>query len=286
MIQPATDISPRIRSGDTHSSATRRAGKAKATANTRNDLQIANSTLQRICVADGFSSEALISLTAAEAQLSEIERENAALRSNIEALTRALAAAEQINREARRLAHHDALTGLPNRLMLKERVQRELASAVLQQRQLALLFIDLNGFKSVNDKYGHAMGDKLLTAVAARITSCIRANDIACRYGGDEFVVLLSNVSSPAIASEVGEKIYKHICRRYVIDDQDCRVSASMGIALYPKDGEHFDALLSTADALMYRNKPARTEQVTLAPLLANMRKLIQRLQARTEVAS
>jgi GGDEF domain-containing protein len=184
--------------------------------------------------------------------LSELRRENDLLRISNEELTRALAESAQRGSEARRLAHHDVLTGLPNRRLLMERLQRELATATQKKRQLALLFIDLNDFKAVNDRHGHAVGDKLLTAVAARITSCIRTEDIACRYGGDEFVVLLSNLSNP----------------------------------LYPSDGEHSEDLLSYADALMYRNKPARYERVTLAQRLSNLRKLLQRPIAAAEQAS
>ena len=225
-------------------------------------------------------------LTSLGQKLSELHRENDLLRISNEKLTGALAEAAQRGSEARRLAHHDALTGLPNRRLLMERLQRELATATQQKRQLALLFIDLNDFKAVNDRSGHAMGDKLLTAVAARITSCIRTEDIACRYGGDEFVVLLSNLSDPAIAADIGEKICEHIGRRYSIDGEESRVTAAVGLALYPADGEHSEELISYADALMYRNKSARYERVTLTQRLLNLRKILQRPIAAAEHAS
>jgi diguanylate cyclase (GGDEF)-like protein len=161
-----------------------------------------------------------------------------------------------------------------------ERLQRELAIATQQKRQLALLVIDLNDFKAVNDRCGHAVGDKLLTAVAARITNCIRAEDIACRYGGDEFVVLLSNLNDPAIAATIGEKICEHIGRRYSIDGEESRITAAVGLALYPADGERSEELLSYADALMYRNKPTRPEQTRFAKRLFSLRKLLHRATA------
>jgi diguanylate cyclase (GGDEF)-like protein len=222
------------------------------------------------------SHDCLLVLTSLEQQLSDLRRENDVLRASNQELAGALAEASQRGSEARRLAHHDALTGLPNRRLLMELLQRELETATQNHHQLALLFIDLNNFKAVNDRRGHAVGDKLLTAVAARITSCIRTEDIACRYGGDEFVVLLSNLNNPAIAADIGEKICEHIGRRYSIDGEESRVTASVGLALYPANGEHSEELLSYADELMYRNKP-RLARVTLAKRLSNLRKLLQR---------
>jgi len=225
----------------------------------------------------GLLAESLLVLTSVEQKLRDIRRDNDALRAMNEALAQKLADASQHSDEARRLAHHDALTGLPNRRLLIERLQRELATATRQQRQLALLFIDLNDFKAVNDRRGHAVGDKLLTAVAARITNCIRTEDIACRYGGDEFVVLLANLSDAAIAADIGAKIREHLDRRYSIDGHESHVTASVGLAFYPADGEHCDALLSRADALMYRNKSARYRRITLTKFFSGLRQRLLR---------
>jgi diguanylate cyclase (GGDEF)-like protein len=137
---------------------------------------------------------------------------------------------------------------------LRERI----AEAFQRQRQFALLFIDLDRFKLVNDQLGHTVGDKLLTIVGLRILAAIRAEDIACRYGGDEFVVLLSGIGDAAIVGSIAEKIRGRIDGTYGIDDNDVRITASIGLALYPAHGDHSDALLRHADASMYRSKAER----------------------------
>ena len=193
-----------------------------------------------------------------EQQLRQLGRENELLKLGNEQLTRALAEATAQRGEAQRMAHHDGLTGLPNRLLLMERLQEGIADCFAQQRQMALMFIDLDGFKIVNDRYGHSTGDKLLTVVATRIASCVRSEDIACRYGGDEFVVMLNNVGEATVAVGVADQIRNRIDGRYWIEGQEIQVSASIGLALYPADGDQWDALLSCADASMYRNKLER----------------------------
>jgi diguanylate cyclase (GGDEF)-like protein len=157
-----------------------------------------------------------------------------------------------------RVAHHDSLTGLPNRLLLIRRLQRGIASAFQRQHQLALLFIDLDGFKVVNDRFGHAIADRLLTIVAARFVACVRTGDLACRYGGDEFIALLTNLKDAAVAVGIAEKIREHLGQRYMIDGNEVHITASIGVAVYPADGERYDALLNCADAAMYRDKAAR----------------------------
>jgi diguanylate cyclase (GGDEF)-like protein len=201
----------------------------------------------------------LAALAGATGQLAAMRRENQELRQRNEQLLKALAAASRRGVEAYRVARRDGLTGLPNRLLFKERLQEEIALAVLQQRQFALLFIDLDGFKQVNDRFGHLVGDKLLAAAAARLAVGVRAEDIACRYGGDEFVVLLSHIGDENQAHAVANKIAERVSERYAIDGQELSISASIGVALYPIDGLHCDALLQSADASMYRNKLARS---------------------------
>jgi diguanylate cyclase (GGDEF)-like protein len=208
------------------------------------------------------SHDSFDALALAEKRLSRARRENHDLRQSNDRLTRALTAALQRETAAHHIAHHDGLTGLPNRLSLMKRLQLGIAAAVRQQHQLALLFIDLDGFKAVNDRFGHSAGDKLLQVVAARITACVRGDDIASRFGGDEFVVLLSNVNDAVTTAGIATKIREHIGRRYSIDGEEINVTASIGIALYPHDGEHCTALLSRADASMYRSKSARLSSV------------------------
>jgi diguanylate cyclase (GGDEF)-like protein len=159
--------------------------------------------------------------------------------------------------EAQRQANHDALTGLPNRLMLMSKLQQALVNALDQQTELAILFVDLDGFKAVNDAFGHSVGDSLLVAVAARIASIIRAGDLACRYGGDEFVALLPNLGDRKAAMEILDKMRKHLSEPYSIGGQRLSISASIGLAIYPLDGEDWVALLKCADRSMYRSKSA-----------------------------
>jgi diguanylate cyclase (GGDEF)-like protein len=184
-----------------------------------------------------------------------------------ERLQRQLAAASRQVVEAHRLANQDGLTGLPNRRLLIKRLQWAVANARQRQRRLALLFIDLDGFKNVNDRFGHAIGDKLLTFVAARIATCVRSDDIACRYGGDEFVVLLSNISEVAIAVRIADMIAGRIGRRFQIAGIEIQISASVGLATYPDDGDSYDALLRQADAAMYRSKITRRKFASIASI-------------------
>jgi diguanylate cyclase (GGDEF)-like protein len=180
------------------------------------------------------------------------------LRAENARLLRSLEAASRRAATAQRIARHDGLTGLPNRLYLIERLQGAIAAAGLRRRQLALLFIDLDGFKAVNDTFGHAVADRLLAAVGSRIAACVRTDDIACRYGGDEFVALLTNLGDTSIAFGVLQKIREHIGETYTIDGHLIRISASIGLAVYPDEGDRWGALLSHADAAMYRDKAAR----------------------------
>jgi diguanylate cyclase (GGDEF)-like protein len=124
-------------------------------------------------------------------------------------------------------------------------------------KPLALLMIDLNEFKRVNDKLGHASGDKLLQAVALRLTKGIRGADTACRYGGDEFVIMLPEIDSPDIATALVVEISGRLSEPYIIDGHKIHITVSVGVAVYPGDGQTFDALIKQADVAMYRNKGA-----------------------------
>jgi len=197
-------------------------------------------------------------LATARGKLVDARRDNEVLKDKNEQLMRRLVTVSRRAQAANRMAHHDMLTGLPNRLLLIKRLQQAIADAFQRQLLLALLFVDLDGFKQVNDRFGHKVGDRLLSIVAARIASCVRSDDIACRYGGDEFVALLANLDDPAIAISISHKIRESVGRSYWIDGDEIRITASVGLAIYPADGERYDALLSHADAAMYRNKAAR----------------------------
>ena len=156
---------------------------------------------------------------------------------------------------ARHLAYHDELTGLPNRSLLQDRFHQAMSQAGRHHKPLALLLLDLDDFKCVNDKLGHASGDKLLRAVAARLTKGIRSADTACRYGGDEFVIMLPEIDSPNIAAVLAVEIGERLSEPYIIDGHEIHTAVSMGVAVYPGDGRTFDDLMKQADIAMYRAK-------------------------------
>jgi len=157
--------------------------------------------------------------------------------------------------KARRFAYHDELTGLPNRHLLADRFNLAAALAARHRQHVALLFLALDRFKHVNDTFGHTIGDKLLQQVAARLAACIRASDTACRYGGDEFVVLLSEIAGTGRVAAVAEKIRARIAAPYLIDGAEITMTTSLGMAVYPDDARGYDDLLRLSDLAMYRNK-------------------------------
>ncbi|WP_147373898.1 diguanylate cyclase domain-containing protein [Massilia cavernae] len=157
----------------------------------------------------------------------------------------------------RRSANYDHLTELPNRSLFRERLEHEIRHAARSGLTLALLFLDLDGFKAVNDRLGHAAGDQLLQKVARRISACVRGTDTVARLGGDEFTVILADVARPAAIEALCAKMLAEIDKPYALAAGEARVSASIGITLYPGDGASLDELLRKADAAMYRAKNA-----------------------------
>jgi diguanylate cyclase (GGDEF)-like protein/PAS domain S-box-containing protein len=153
------------------------------------------------------------------------------------------------------VATHDALTGLPNRTMFSDRLTQALAQAQRYNRRLAVLFVDLDGFKTVNDTFGHAAGDVLLRELAARLGSCLREGDVIGRIGGDEFVVLIEEFDDPARLELVARKMLDTVARPVPVRGRECRVTGSVGISTYPRDGKDSQALLRNADSAMYRAK-------------------------------
>jgi diguanylate cyclase (GGDEF)-like protein len=154
-----------------------------------------------------------------------------------------------------RFETNDALTGLPNRAMFNERLAQALARAERYRKQLAVLFIDLDRFKIINDTLGHAAGDVLLTQLAAQLRGCLREGDTIGRQGGDEFVVLIEDVSDPQHTSSVAKKILETVAQPYILGGQTVHVTASVGASLYPDDGSDQQTLLKNADIAMYRAK-------------------------------
>ncbi len=153
------------------------------------------------------------------------------------------------------LALHDALTGLPNRRLLEDRMANMLERAERNQTQAAILVVDLDGFKQINDKHGHAVGDEFLRAVALRLGKVVRRADTLARSGGDEFTVLVSDILQPDGARILAEKLQLELDRPIAVRHLQLRMSASIGVAVYPDDGKTADSLSARADADMYRAK-------------------------------
>ena len=152
-------------------------------------------------------------------------------------------------------AYHDLLTRLPNRSLFKDRLSMALTQAARNNQRLAVMFIDLDRFKVINDSLGHTMGDRLLQAVSQRLLGCIRRGDTLSRFGGDEFTLLLPDSQSPVAASQVAEKILESVKAPFKLGEHDIYVGASIGIAIYPEGGTTMDALIKNADIAMYRVK-------------------------------
>jgi diguanylate cyclase (GGDEF)-like protein len=161
-----------------------------------------------------------------------------------------------IEERIRHMAHHDELTGLPNRSLIRDRLDQAVRNAQRNGNHLALAFVDLDGFKLVNDGLGHNAGDELLKVVGSRMQACLRRNDTLGRLGGDEFVILLPDVAdNPLALTPVLEKIRQAVTEPVLIGDQAVQVSCSMGVVTYPRDGEDPKTLMMNADAAMYRAK-------------------------------
>ena len=188
-----------------------------------------------------------------------------------------------------RSSQRDDLTGLPNRTLLHERLSQAMVFSRRRSSQLALLFLDLNNFKEVNDGLGHALGDQLLKIAAERLSACVRETDTVSRHGGDEFLILLSEISDEQDAARVAEKMIAALAAPCRIDDHVLRLTASIGISVFPDDGSEADKLISSADAAMYRAKDegagsfvfrgagANAERLLNQPSLASLRRPLTR---------
>ena len=152
-------------------------------------------------------------------------------------------------------ANYDSLTGLPNRNLLRERLGQELNKAKRHQSQLALLFIDLDHFKQVNDTLGHQKGDELLALVGRRLCECMRDSDTVARLGGDEFTVIAVELSDRAAVEPIATKVIQELSREFRLAQESIYLSASVGIAFYPDHGDDMDQLIRSADSAMYEAK-------------------------------
>jgi diguanylate cyclase (GGDEF)-like protein/PAS domain S-box-containing protein len=161
---------------------------------------------------------------------------------------------EQKNKEAllARIAYYDTLTGLPNRLLFNESVGRAMSEAQDRQRFLAIMFIDLDRFKTINDTLGHNTGDILIHSVAQRLKSCVLKGDVVTRFGGDEFIILFPNLVRVQDAAALAQKIIRALSRSFVLEDRELFITASIGISIYPVDGADIETLVKNADCAMY----------------------------------
>jgi diguanylate cyclase (GGDEF)-like protein len=164
---------------------------------------------------------------------------------------------KQFEERMRHIAQHDALTGLPNRLALLMRLAQLLPEARRHQWKLAIMFIDLDRFKIINDTLGHQVGDELLREVACRLSNAIRETDYVARLGGDEFVILLPGISSAADAANIGSKIIAKLSTSINADGHELHTSPSIGISVFPDDGPDADTVMRNADMAMYQAKAA-----------------------------
>lgn len=162
------------------------------------------------------------------------------------------------------LANHDTLTGLPNRMLLRDRMEQLLAKMKRQGKRLAIMFLDLDGFKQVNDTYGHEVGDQLLRFVAERLRAAVRVDDTVARISGDEFIVLIDSVESQEALEAVSQKIRQKLSEGFLVEGRLIQVQTSTGTALFPEDGDSPDALIKQADLRMYADKQARTLKLHL----------------------
>jgi diguanylate cyclase (GGDEF)-like protein/PAS domain S-box-containing protein len=160
------------------------------------------------------------------------------------------------------LAQHDALTDLPNRLLLNDRLTQAIAMARRHGHRLAVMFLDLDRFKHVNDSLGHLIGDMLLRSVARRLVGCVRSSDTVSRQGGDEFIVLLAEIANPENVAVSAKKILQSLSLPHLVDGHELDIGASIGISVYPQDGEDAETLITKADIAMYHAKEIGRDNV------------------------
>lgn len=163
------------------------------------------------------------------------------------------------------IANHDALTGLPNRILLYERIKQAIEMTKASNQITALLFLDLDGFKQINDTLGHAIGDLLLQAVARRLSGCLRTSDTVARLGGDEFVVLLPAIPDILTVTQIARKILSRLSQAFAISGQTLLVTTSIGIAIFPEHADDLELLIEKADEAMYHAKRSGKNQFSIA---------------------
>jgi diguanylate cyclase (GGDEF)-like protein len=171
----------------------------------------------------------------------------------------------QYSKKQQELALHDPLTGLPNRRLLEDRIATVLQHAARQQNKAAVMYLDLDGFKPVNDTYGHAYGDEILKQVAQRLVGCSRKEDTVARVGGDEFVIVMGDINAMGDAQEPANKLIEAVSEPYLVNGVTLKLSTSIGIAIFPDHADRVDALIASADAALYDAKRAGKNRYSCA---------------------
>jgi diguanylate cyclase (GGDEF)-like protein len=166
---------------------------------------------------------------------------------------RDVSAARELTRQMTHLAQHDSLTDLPNRMLLNDRISQAIGLALRYKKKVAVLYLDLDGFKHINDSLGHPIGDKLLQSIARRLVGCVRGSDTVSRQGGDEFIALLPEVTHAEDAAVTARRMLRAVIEIHSIDHHDLQVTASIGVSIYPDDGLDADTLIKNADTAMYQ---------------------------------
>lgn len=197
--------------------------------------------------------------TATQQQIKLLAASNACLRRNLIRFSHGL-------RQVGQLAYHDDLTGLPNRYLMLDRLQQAMQQAARQQKQVLLLLIDLDRFKTINDELGYSAGDSLLQQMALRLTSRIRGADTACRYGGDEFVIMMPEIEGPESAVAAVVKIREQLAAPYLVEGRTIHITASVGAALYQGDKQTLDSLVRQAETDLHQSK-AISKKPIISPL-------------------
>ena len=223
-----------------------------------NPINKLSNTVQRFSVSQDIGALP----TQRQDELGQLARNFLAMHNQIK---QQFAQLQQSHLEMENLAQHDALTSLPNRRLFLDRLENAIARARRSSRQLALLFIDLDKFKDINDCFGHEAGDAVLQSVAKRLSTQVRETDTVARLGGDEFVVLLENIDSGDKVAEVAAKLCHSVYEALPYANQILHISMSVGVSLYPQDGETLDQLINSADRAMYRAKADSVQRVHFA---------------------
>ncbi|MGL6014997.1 MAG: bifunctional diguanylate cyclase/phosphodiesterase [Selenomonadaceae bacterium] len=177
------------------------------------------------------------------------------------------------------IAYHDSMTGLPNRLLFSQLLSEAVYDASRAGKMLAVLFLDIDSFKMINDTMGHAVGDQLLQEVAERLTNSLRREDVVARFGGDEFIILISRMEDVKCIELIAEKLLSSFYQPFTLNDQDCFMTTSIGIAIYPMDGRTADQLIKNADIAMYKAKEnGKNQYVLCTPHMRNIVSEMMRL--------